>query len=64
MFIKKTKVKDKEYIQITKTIRSGKKVKHKVILNLGRSEKVNFKDVEDLINTLQKFLLEAKPNEE
>jgi hypothetical protein len=63
MFIKKTKVRDKEYIQITKTIRTGKKVKHKVFLNLGRREKINFKDIEDLINTLQKFLLEAKPNE-
>jgi len=63
MFIKKTKVKEKEYIQIVKTIRSGKKVKHKVFLNLGRSEKVNFKDVEDLINVLQKYLLEEKPNE-
>jgi len=56
MFIKYTKAKDKEYIQITKSVRAGKKVKHKVILNLGRSDKINKKDVEDLINVLQKLL--------
>ena len=56
MFIKYTKTSGKEYVQITKSIRTGKKVKHKVILNLGRRDKINKKDVEDLINVLQKLL--------
>ena len=55
MFIKYTKVKDKEYVQITKSVRIGKKVKHKVILNLGRSDKIKNKDVENLISALQKL---------
>jgi len=60
MFIKYTKVKDKEYVQVTKSFRKAKKVKHKVILNLGRRDKIDNKDVEDLISALQKYLEEAQ----
>lgn len=55
MWIKKTKVKNKEYIQVVKSIRDGKKVKHKVVLNLGRSEDINKKNIEQLINVLTKY---------
>ena len=59
MFIKYTKVNGKEYVQITKSVRDGKKVKHKVILNLVRGDKINNKDVESLISALQKYLEET-----
>lgn len=62
MFIKRTKLKEKEYIQITKTYRQGKKVKHKVILNLGRSDKVNTNEIVELINALQKIAKEFNEN--
>lgn len=62
MFIKRTKLKEKEYIQITKTYRQGKMVKHKVILNLGRSDKVSISDIEELISALQKVVKEFSEN--
>ena len=55
MFIKKTKVNNAVYIQITKSFREGKKVRHKVILNLGRSDKINKDDIDELINVLQEL---------
>jgi len=55
MFIKKTKTNNVTYIQITKSYRVGKKVKHKVFLNLGRQETINAKEIDDLISVLQKF---------
>jgi len=55
MFIKKTKLNTVEYLQITKSFRKGKKVKHKLILNLGRSDKINMNDISDLISVLQKL---------
>jgi hypothetical protein len=58
MFIKRTKVNNLEYIQLTKSYRNGKKVKHKVILNLGRSDKINIKDIDGLISVLQKLRTE------
>lgn len=58
MWIKKTKLKNKEYIQITKSFRIGKSVKHKVILNLGRSENLDIDEVKELIDVLQKLLEE------
>jgi len=56
MFVKRTKVKNVTYIQITKSFRAGKSVKHKVILNLGREDKINKKDIEGLIAVLHGFL--------
>jgi hypothetical protein len=58
MFIKKTKVNNMEYIQLTKSYRDGKKVKHKVVLNLGRSDKINIKDIDSLISVLQELRTE------
>jgi hypothetical protein len=58
MFIKRTKVNNVEYIQITKSYRVGKKVKHKVILSLGRSDKITAKDLDGLICVLQKLRTE------
>ena len=55
MFIKMTKVNNMTYIQITKSFRDGKKTRHKVVLNLGRGDKINKKDIDSLIITLQKF---------
>ena len=64
MFIKYTKASDKEYVQIVKSFRKAKKVKHKVILNLGRRDEIDNKDVESLISALQKYLKEAQQNNE
>jgi len=58
MFIKRTKSKGKEYIQITKSFRTGKKVRHEVVLNLGRSDKTKKSDVENLITVLQEYAKE------
>jgi hypothetical protein len=58
MFIKRTKINALEYIQLTKSYRAGKKVKHKVVLNLGRSDKINPKDIDGLICVLQKLRTE------
>ena len=55
MFIKRTKSKGKEYIQITKSFRKGKEVKHEVVLNLGRRDKIVKKDIENLIAVLKDF---------
>jgi hypothetical protein len=55
MFIKKTRVSNLTYIQIVKTFRDGKKVRHRVVLNLGRTDKINEKDIDNLINVLQQF---------
>jgi hypothetical protein len=55
MFIKKTKVNSVTYLQITKSFRKGSKVRHKVILNLGRDDKINFNDVDALISVLQEM---------
>ena len=60
MFIKRTKLNSVEYIQITKSFRKGKKVKHKVILSLGRSDKINTSDINDLIRVLQDLREELK----
>ena len=62
MFIKHTKSSNKEYLQITKSIRIGKKVKHQVVLNLGRREKINKKDIENLITVLQELAEELSEN--
>ena len=53
MFIKRTKVNNTEYIQIVKSYRDGKNVRHKVVLNLGRSNKIDVKDLDNLIRALQ-----------
>ena len=58
MFIKKTKLGGATYIQITKTFRADKKVKHKVILNFGRVDKINKKDIDALISVLRKLKTE------
>ena len=55
MFIKKTKAGGSIYIQITKSLRDGKKVRHKVILNLGRADKINKNDIDELISALHKL---------
>jgi hypothetical protein len=53
MFIKRTKVGGAVYIQITKSFREGKKVKHKVVLNLGRLDKISKGDIDGVISALQ-----------
>ena len=58
MFIKKTKVNNVVYIQITKSFREGKKVKHKVVLGLGRDDKIKKKDIDSLIGVLQELRAE------
>ena len=55
MFVKKTKVNNVTYIQITKSFRDGKKVRHRVVLNLGRSDKINKKDIDELIRVLKEL---------
>ena len=40
MFIKKTKSKNYTYLQIVKSYRDSGKVKHKVVANLGRFDKL------------------------
>jgi len=56
MFIKKTKVNNVTYIQITKSFRDGKATRHKVVLNLGREDKINKRDIGALISVLQKLM--------
>ena len=60
MFIKRTKLNSVEYIQITKSFRKGNKVKHKVILSLGRSDKIDISEISDLICVLQDLREELK----
>ena len=60
MFIKRTKLNNVEYVQITKSFRKGKKVKHKVILSLGRSDKIDMSEISDLICVLQDLREELK----
>ena len=60
MFIKRTKLNNVEYIQITKSYRKGKKVKHKVILSLGRSDKIDMSDISNLIRVLLDLREELK----
>ncbi len=49
MFVKITKSKDKKYVQIVKSYRENGKVKHKIVLNLGRLDIVeNSKMIKDL----------------
>jgi len=69
MFIKRTKALNMTYIQIVKSFREGKKVRHELILNLGRIDKIKKNDVESLINVLlelkeELFGVEEKNNEE
>lgn len=63
MWIKKTKSKGIEYIQIVNSIRDGDKVKHEVVLNLGRSDKISNRreNIKDLISNLQ-FIIGEKPS--
>jgi len=58
MFIKRTKLNNTTYIQITKSFRANNKVRHKVIMNLGRNENISKKDIDDLIAVLQKLRAE------
>jgi len=60
MFIKRTKSKNKIYIQIAKSYRKGTEVKHKVVLNLGRGDKIVIKDIDNLINVLQELKQEIQ----
>jgi transposase len=49
MFVKITKSKDKKYVQIVKSYRENGKVKHKIVLNLGRLDIAeNSKMIKDL----------------
>jgi len=59
MFIKRTKANNLIYIQITKSFREGKKVRHRVVLNLGRADKINKKDIDSLISVLQELRAEC-----
>jgi hypothetical protein len=52
MFIKRTKVNNITYIQITKSFRDGNRIRHKVVLNLGRADKISIKEIDGLINVL------------
>ncbi len=63
MWIKKTKSKGIEYIQIVNSIRKGDKVKHEVVLNLGRSDKISNRkeNIKDLISNLQ-YIIGEKPS--
>jgi len=55
MFIKRTKAGGAIYIQIAKSYRDGVSVRHKAILSLGRADKLNKKDIDDLISVLLKL---------
>jgi hypothetical protein len=58
MFIKRTKANNAVYIQIAKSFRKGGKARHKVVLNLGRSDKISVKEIDGLIKVLQKLRAE------
>ena len=47
MFVKITKAKDKKYVQLVRSYREDGKVKHKLILNLGRT------DIKENLDTLR-----------
>ena len=47
MFVKITKAKDKKYVQLVRSYREGGKVKHKLVLNLGRT------DIKENLDTLR-----------
>lgn len=54
---KKVTIKGKtyEYIQIIENYRVGKKIKQRIILSLGRKDKLNPEQVDELINNLERF---------
>jgi len=48
-----------EYIQIVHNYRRGKKIKQRVILNLGRKESINSAQIDQLIKVLERFASEV-----
>jgi len=49
MFVKVTKAKNRQYIQLVRSYRQDGKVKHEVVLNLGRlDDEKNYKMLKNL----------------